>query len=196
MTARPYPFIIGAEGSSPLEGGAPTQDPAEAPAEEPDVLVHREMSHGSVMTSRGRLAARATRAARRARRDARRADVRAGGARRSWSRSPCRRSRGASLSSRLSAIANDLHASVQIARSEAIKSNTTVTLCTSHEWLDLRRLGRLGAGVDRARRERQRDRQPPRPAGRIQGRRGQRDGRTALPADRRGRVGGFLHGLP
>jgi type IV fimbrial biogenesis protein FimT len=39
--------------------------------------------------------------------------------------------RGASLSSRLSAIANDLHSSVQIARSEAIKSNTTVTLCTS-----------------------------------------------------------------
>ena len=39
--------------------------------------------------------------------------------------------RGASLSSRLTAAANDLHASVQIARSEAIKSNTTVTLCTS-----------------------------------------------------------------
>ena len=41
--------------------------------------------------------------------------------------------RGASLSSRLSAIANDLHSSVQIARSEAIKSNTTVTLCTSSD---------------------------------------------------------------
>jgi type IV fimbrial biogenesis protein FimT len=43
---------------------------------------------------------------------------------------------GASLSSRLSAIANDLHASVQIARSEAIKSNTTVTLCTSTNGTD------------------------------------------------------------
>lgn len=39
--------------------------------------------------------------------------------------------RGASLSSRLTAAANDLHASVQIARSEAIKNNTATRLCTS-----------------------------------------------------------------
>jgi type IV fimbrial biogenesis protein FimT len=89
------------------------------------------MSEGSVMAARGRLAARNTPAARRS-------DgvtlvelmfaltvlgILVAIAVPSF--------RGASLSSRLSAIANDLHASVQIARSEAIKSNTTVTLCTS-----------------------------------------------------------------
>jgi type IV fimbrial biogenesis protein FimT len=39
--------------------------------------------------------------------------------------------RDASLSSRLTGYANDLVASVQIARSEAIKRNATVTLCAS-----------------------------------------------------------------
>jgi len=39
--------------------------------------------------------------------------------------------RNASLGSRLSAAANDLLASVQLARSEAIKRNTAVTLCAS-----------------------------------------------------------------
>ena len=39
--------------------------------------------------------------------------------------------RDASLSSRLSSIANDLYTSVQLARSEAIKSNGTTTLCAS-----------------------------------------------------------------
>jgi type IV fimbrial biogenesis protein FimT len=39
--------------------------------------------------------------------------------------------RDASLSSRLSSIANDLYTSVQLARSEAIKSNSTTTLCAS-----------------------------------------------------------------
>ena len=41
--------------------------------------------------------------------------------------------RGASLSSRLTAAANDLHASVQIARSEAIKSNRATRLCASED---------------------------------------------------------------
>jgi type IV fimbrial biogenesis protein FimT len=39
--------------------------------------------------------------------------------------------RDASLSSRLTAAANDLHASVQIARSEAIKNNSATRLCAS-----------------------------------------------------------------
>jgi type IV fimbrial biogenesis protein FimT len=39
--------------------------------------------------------------------------------------------RGASLPSRLTSAANDLHASVQIARSEAIKNNSATVLCTS-----------------------------------------------------------------
>ena len=39
--------------------------------------------------------------------------------------------KNASLGSRLSAAANDLLASVQLARSEAIKRNVTVTLCAS-----------------------------------------------------------------
>ena len=41
--------------------------------------------------------------------------------------------RDASLSGRLSAISSDLYTSVQLARSEAIKSNTTVTLCASDD---------------------------------------------------------------
>ena len=130
MTWTTVPFIIGAE-SARRSRAARRRRPRQAPAEEPDVLVHREMSNGSVTTSQGRLAARKQpRGASLGRRDARRAHVRAGSC-----RDPARIAvpsfRGASLSSRLSAIANDLHASVQIARSEAIKSNTTVTLCTS-----------------------------------------------------------------
>lgn len=39
--------------------------------------------------------------------------------------------RGASLPSRLTSAANDLHASVQIARSEAIKNNSATVLCIS-----------------------------------------------------------------
>jgi type IV fimbrial biogenesis protein FimT len=39
--------------------------------------------------------------------------------------------RDASLGSRLSATANSLHGSIQIARSEAIKANAPITLCTS-----------------------------------------------------------------
>jgi len=39
--------------------------------------------------------------------------------------------RDASLSGRLSAISSDLYTSVQLARSEAIKSNATTTLCAS-----------------------------------------------------------------
>ena len=39
--------------------------------------------------------------------------------------------RDASLGSRLTATANSLHGSIQIARSEAIKTNTPITLCTS-----------------------------------------------------------------
>lgn len=39
--------------------------------------------------------------------------------------------RDASLGSRLTATANSLHGSIQIARSEAIKANATTTLCTS-----------------------------------------------------------------
>jgi type IV fimbrial biogenesis protein FimT len=41
--------------------------------------------------------------------------------------------RDASLGSRLSAVANSLHGSIQIARSEAIKSNAPVTLCASSD---------------------------------------------------------------
>ena len=40
--------------------------------------------------------------------------------------------RDASLSGRLSAISSDLYTSVQMARSEAIKSNATTTLCASN----------------------------------------------------------------
>ena len=43
--------------------------------------------------------------------------------------------RDAALGSRLSNIANDLNASVQLARSEAIKRNAPVTLCTSTDGL-------------------------------------------------------------
>jgi type IV fimbrial biogenesis protein FimT len=39
--------------------------------------------------------------------------------------------RDASLGARLSAIANSLHGTIQIARSEAIKANVPITLCTS-----------------------------------------------------------------
>ncbi len=39
--------------------------------------------------------------------------------------------RDASLTSRLSSYSNDLLAAIQVARSEAIKSNSTTTLCTS-----------------------------------------------------------------
>jgi type IV fimbrial biogenesis protein FimT len=39
--------------------------------------------------------------------------------------------RNASLGARLGSVANDLLASIQLARSEAIKRNETVTLCTS-----------------------------------------------------------------
>lgn len=42
----------------------------------------------------------------------------------------------ASLSSRLSSIANDLVASVQLARSEAIKRNSNVTVCVSSNGTD------------------------------------------------------------
>jgi type IV fimbrial biogenesis protein FimT len=41
--------------------------------------------------------------------------------------------RDASLGSRLSAAANSLHGSIQIARSEAIKANAPVTLCASSD---------------------------------------------------------------
>jgi type IV fimbrial biogenesis protein FimT len=41
--------------------------------------------------------------------------------------------RDASLGSRLTATANSLHGSIQIARSEAIKANTPITLCTSDD---------------------------------------------------------------
>lgn len=41
--------------------------------------------------------------------------------------------RDASLTSRLSSISNDLLASIQVARSEAIKSNSVTTLCTSDD---------------------------------------------------------------
>ena len=41
--------------------------------------------------------------------------------------------RDASLSSRLTAAANSLHGSIQIARSEAIKANAPTTLCTSDD---------------------------------------------------------------
>lgn len=41
--------------------------------------------------------------------------------------------RDASLSGRLSAISSDLYTSVQMARSEAIKSNATTTLCASDD---------------------------------------------------------------
>lgn len=41
--------------------------------------------------------------------------------------------RDASLGSRLGAIANSLHGSIQIARSEAIKANATTTLCASED---------------------------------------------------------------
>jgi type IV fimbrial biogenesis protein FimT len=43
--------------------------------------------------------------------------------------------RDATLSGRLSAISSDLYTSVQLARSEAIKSNATRTLCTSSDGL-------------------------------------------------------------
>jgi type IV fimbrial biogenesis protein FimT len=39
--------------------------------------------------------------------------------------------RDASLGARVSAIANSLHGTIQIARSEAIKANAPITLCTS-----------------------------------------------------------------
>jgi type IV fimbrial biogenesis protein FimT len=41
--------------------------------------------------------------------------------------------RDASLTSRLSSISNDLLASIQVARSESIKSNSVTTLCTSDD---------------------------------------------------------------
>jgi type IV fimbrial biogenesis protein FimT len=41
--------------------------------------------------------------------------------------------RDASLGSRLTATANSLHGSIQIARSEAIKANATTTLCASSD---------------------------------------------------------------
>lgn len=41
--------------------------------------------------------------------------------------------RDASLGSRLTATANSLHGSIQIARSEAIKANSPVRLCTSND---------------------------------------------------------------
>jgi type IV fimbrial biogenesis protein FimT len=44
--------------------------------------------------------------------------------------------RDASLSSRLAATANSLHGSIQIARSEAIKANAPITLCTSSDGLE------------------------------------------------------------
>ena len=89
------------------------------------------MSNGSVTTSRGRLAARTNPAARSASRVTLVELMFALAAVAILLAIAAPSFRGASLSSRLSSIANDLHASVQIARSESIKSNTTVTLCTS-----------------------------------------------------------------
>jgi type IV fimbrial biogenesis protein FimT len=43
--------------------------------------------------------------------------------------------RDASLSSRLTATANSLHGSIQLARSEAIKANAVTTLCASEDGL-------------------------------------------------------------
>jgi type IV fimbrial biogenesis protein FimT len=43
--------------------------------------------------------------------------------------------RDASLGSRLTATANSLHGSIQLARSEAIKANATTTLCASSDGL-------------------------------------------------------------
>jgi type IV fimbrial biogenesis protein FimT len=67
--------------------------------------------------------------------------------------------RDASLGSRLTATANSLHGSIQIARSEAIKTNTPIILCVSTDgencagagdwdqgWIVLRQL--MGDGVD------------------------------------------------
>jgi len=89
------------------------------------------MSHGSVTTSRERLAARVSPAARRASGVTLVELMFALTVLGILLAIGVPSFRGASLSSRLSAVANDLHSSVQIARSEAIKSNTTVTLCTT-----------------------------------------------------------------
>ena len=59
----------------------------------------------------------------------------------------------ASLSARLNGFANSLVASAQVARSEAIKRNSNITLCASANGTTCApRSRRMGAGLDRAER--------------------------------------------